>query len=295
MTADCGMLSEALAREPELVEIGTRIQTQVQSEMDKSQREGSCASSSRPSRRSSARARGDEAQELAASSTEAGSPSTPGKKAEREIRASSQPPAAGAEHGVIRTYLEWLATLPWSKAFEDNLDLDHARRRARPDHYDLDKVKERILEYLAVRKLKRDRAGRSSASSAAGRRQDLPRRSIARATGGSSCASRSAACATRPRSAATAARTSARCPGRSARASEQADAQPGLRARRDRQDRRGLPRRPGGGAARGARPRAELDLQRPLPELPYDLSRVRSSPPRTCWRPIPPACATAWR
>ena len=62
-------------------------------------------------------------------------------------------PPQSAEHGVIRNYLEWIASLPWSKSTEDNLDLKHARRVLDRDHYDIDRVKDRILEFLAVRKL----------------------------------------------------------------------------------------------------------------------------------------------
>src|SRR6202011_30248 len=68
-------------------------------------------------------------------------------------------PAAAAEHGVIRTYLEWIASLPWGKSTEDNLDLKHARTVLDEDHYDIEQVKDRILEFLAVRKLKPDARG----------------------------------------------------------------------------------------------------------------------------------------
>jgi hypothetical protein len=130
----------------------------------------------------------------------------------------------------------------------------------------LKKVKERILEYLAVQALVRSSRARSCASWArpASARPRSPRASRA-PPGASSCASRSAACATRPRSAATGAPTSAPCRARSSSRSQGRHQQPGLPARRGRQDVDGLPRRPGGGAARGARPRAEPHLQRPLP------------------------------
>ena len=93
------------------------------------------------------------------------------------------PAAAVAEHGVIRTYLEWLASLPWSKSTEDNLDLKHARGVLDRDHYDIDRVKDRILEFLAVRKLKPE--ARSSIVLFVGLPggQDLTGRSIAAAMG----------------------------------------------------------------------------------------------------------------
>ena len=78
------------------------------------------------------------------------------KQAERELSRFEHLPPQSAEHGVIRNYLEWLATLPWSKSSDDNLDLGHAREVLDRDHYDIDRVKDRILEYLAVRKLKPD-------------------------------------------------------------------------------------------------------------------------------------------
>ncbi|MFL5865594.1 MAG: LON peptidase substrate-binding domain-containing protein, partial [Thermoleophilaceae bacterium] len=152
------LLSEVLARERELVEIGTRIQSQVQSEMDKGQREYFL--------RQQLKAIQDELGEVdeqQAEATElreqieaAGLPEYAMKQAERELQRFERLPPQSAEHGVIRTYLEWLASLPWSKSTEDNLDLKHARKQLDEDHYDIEKVKDRILEFLAVRKLKPD-------------------------------------------------------------------------------------------------------------------------------------------
>jgi ATP-dependent Lon protease len=90
---------------------------------------------------------------------EANLPEEARKQADRELsRLESLPPAA-AEHGVIRTYLEWLVELPWNEETDDNLDIEHARKVLDEDHYDLEKVKDRILEYLAVRKLNPDSPG----------------------------------------------------------------------------------------------------------------------------------------
>ena len=80
-------------------------------------------------------------------------------QAERELSRLEKLPQAAAEHGVIRTYLEWIAALPWDKTTEDNLDLKHAREVLDADHYDIEKVKDRILEFLAVRSLKPDARG----------------------------------------------------------------------------------------------------------------------------------------
>src|SRR5207249_10857773 len=79
--------------------------------------------------------------------------------ADRELSRLEKLPPAAAEHGVIRTWLEWIAGLPWGKATEDNLDLRHAREVLDTDHFDIEQVKERILEFLAVRRLKPDARG----------------------------------------------------------------------------------------------------------------------------------------
>src|SRR4029077_21232663 len=81
------------------------------------------------------------------------------KAARRELARLEKLPPAAAEYGVIRTYLDWILTLPWNKVTEDNLDLDQARKVLDEDHFDLDKVKDRIIEYLAVSKLKGDVSG----------------------------------------------------------------------------------------------------------------------------------------
>src|SRR3954469_7508784 len=95
-----------------------------------------------------------EAQELREQLEEAGLPEHVWKQAERELQRFERLPPQSAEHGVIRSYLEWIASLPWSSATEDNLDLKHGRKVLDRDHYDIDRVKDRILEFLAVRKLK---------------------------------------------------------------------------------------------------------------------------------------------
>jgi ATP-dependent Lon protease len=81
------------------------------------------------------------------------------KAASRELSRLEKLPAAAAEYGVIRTYLDWVLTLPWEVTTEDNLDLERAQKVLDEDHYDLEKVKERIIEYLAVAKLKNDPSG----------------------------------------------------------------------------------------------------------------------------------------
>ncbi len=152
------MLSEFLARELELVEIGTKIQTQVQSEMEKGQREWFL----RQQMKAIQEELGEfdeqelEARELREQIEQANLPESALKQAERELARFERLPPQAAEHGVIRTYLEWLASLPWSVSTVDNLDLAHAREVLDRDHYDIERVKDRILEFLAVRSLKPD-------------------------------------------------------------------------------------------------------------------------------------------
>jgi ATP-dependent Lon protease len=81
------------------------------------------------------------------------------KAAGRELSRLERLPAAAAEYGVIRTYLDWILTLPWDTVTEDNLDLENARSVLDTDHYDLEKVKDRIIEFLAVSKLRNDVSG----------------------------------------------------------------------------------------------------------------------------------------
>jgi len=154
-------LSQILARELEVVQLGSQIQSQVQSEVDKGQREFFLRQQLKAIQ--DELGEGDEQQaevnELRERIEEAGLPEQAMKAAERELSRLEKLPPAAAEHGVIRTYLEWLVELPWSAQTKDNLDIGHAREVLDADHYDLEKVKDRILEYLAVRKLKPDSPG----------------------------------------------------------------------------------------------------------------------------------------
>jgi ATP-dependent Lon protease len=154
-------LSQILARELEVVQLGTQIQSQVQSEVDKGQREFFL--------RQQLKAIQDElgeedegaaeVKELQAKIEAANLPEEARKAADRELGRLAKLPPAAAEHGVIRTYLEWLIELPWDLETTDNLDMRHAKRVLNADHYDLEDVKERILEYLAVRKLNPESPG----------------------------------------------------------------------------------------------------------------------------------------
>ncbi len=159
-------LSEILARELEVVAIGSRIQSQVQSELDRSQREYVLRQQLKAIQEELGERDPHEVEvdELRAQLAEAGLTEEVRKVADRELSRLERLPPAAAEHGVIRNYLEWLAALPWSERTEDNLDLAHAREVLDADHYDIEKVKDRILEFLAVRKLMGGR-GRESRGS----------------------------------------------------------------------------------------------------------------------------------
>src|SRR5207247_9642971 len=95
---------------------------------------------------------------------QAGLPEEAKKEADRELDRLASIPTASPEHAMVRTYLEWLADLPWSTATDDNLDLRNAKRVLDEDHFDLNRVKDRILEFLAVMKLRADRDHQPTAS-----------------------------------------------------------------------------------------------------------------------------------
>ncbi len=151
-------LSRLLARERELISIGTRIQSQVQSEMDKSQREWFLRQQLKAIREELGEGEDEaaEGRELRAQLEAADLPEHVALAAERELRRLERLPAHAPEHGVIRSYLEWIVSLPWSTGTEDHIDLAAARAVLDRDHYDIDRIKDRILEFLAVRKLKPD-------------------------------------------------------------------------------------------------------------------------------------------
>ncbi|ADB53679.1 endopeptidase La [Conexibacter woesei] len=154
-------LSEILARELEVVALGSKIQSQVQSELDRTQREYFLRQQLKAIQEELGE--GDEmaaeAEELREQLDELELPEEVRKQVDRELSRLERIPPASAEHGVIRGYLEWIAALPWSERTADNLDLRHARTVLDEDHYDIEQVKDRILEFLAVRKLKPDARG----------------------------------------------------------------------------------------------------------------------------------------
>jgi ATP-dependent Lon protease len=154
-------LSQILARELEVVQLGTQIQSQVQSEVDKGQREFFLRQQLKAIQDELGEEdeQAAEVKELQEKIEAANLPEEARKAADRELGRLAKLPPAAAEHGVIRTYLEWLTELPWDQETADNLNIKHARKVLNADHYDLEDVKERILEYLAVRKLNPDSPG----------------------------------------------------------------------------------------------------------------------------------------
>ena len=154
-------ISAILSRELEVFELGTKIQSQVQSELEKGQREYFLRQQLKAIQEELGEGDPEQAElkELRDRVAEADLPEDVRKAVDRELGRLERLPSAAAEYGVIRTYLDWILSLPWSTTTEDNLDLDHARRILDEDHYDLDKVKDRIIESLAVAKLKGDVSG----------------------------------------------------------------------------------------------------------------------------------------
>src|SRR5438067_6329450 len=154
-------VSKILNRELEVFELGTKIQSQVQSELEKGEREFFPRQQLKAIQEELGEGDPEQAEvnELRERLDELELPEDIDKAARRELGRLEKLPPAAAEYGVIRTYLDWIITLPWNTVTSDNLDLVRARRVLNEDHYDLEKVKERIVEYLAVSKLRNDPSG----------------------------------------------------------------------------------------------------------------------------------------
>jgi ATP-dependent Lon protease len=150
---------DLVTKELEVLELGHKIQSEAQSEMEKTQREYFLREQLKAIQRELGEADEQqiEAEEFREKIENSGMPEEAEKESRRELDRLSKLPTAAAEYGVIRTYLDWLTSLPWSTETKDNLDITHARQVLDEDHYDLEELKERILEYLAVRKLRDER------------------------------------------------------------------------------------------------------------------------------------------
>jgi ATP-dependent Lon protease len=256
-------LSTILNREIELLELGHKIQSDVQTELSKNQREFYLRQQMRAIQKELGEGdpRAVEVEELRRKMEEANLPEHALKAAESELDRLRMIPPESAEHSVVRTYIEWLVNLPWAKSTEDNLDVPHARAVLDEDHYDLEKIKERILEFLAVRKLKKDSKGPILCFvGPPGTGKTSLGRSIARAMGRKFV-----------RLSLGGIRDEAEIRGHRANHPELAASgfpQPTVHARRDRQAGRRLSRRSGIGAARSSRSGAEQLVLRSLSRHP---------------------------
>jgi ATP-dependent Lon protease len=149
------LVSNFLARQIEILELKGRIQSEVKSEMDKTQREYILREQLKAIQRELGEDDPQQAEvnELRDKVEAAGMPEEVKARAIKEIDRMSRIPSASPEVGVIRTYVDWLVGLPWNVSTDDQLDIREAARILDEDHFGLEKVKERILEYLAVRAL----------------------------------------------------------------------------------------------------------------------------------------------
>ncbi len=154
-------LNRILIKELEVLELGSKIQSQVQSEVGKNQREYFLREQLKAIQKELGEGddQAKEIDELRAKIDAAGMTDGVKKEALRELDRLSKMPVAAAEYTVSRTYLDWLVALPWAKRTEDSLDLHHTKEVLDADHSGLEKVKDRVIEYLAVRKLNPDVKG----------------------------------------------------------------------------------------------------------------------------------------
>ncbi len=154
-------LTMLLTKELEVVELGHKIQSDIQREMEKNQREFYLRQQLRAIQEELGEVDPQQAEtnELRAKIDEAKMPEDVKKAADRELDRLSKVPQASPEYSVIRTYLDWLVQLPWNVETADKIDIKKSREILDQDHYDLEKIKDRIVEYLAVGKLKKKLTG----------------------------------------------------------------------------------------------------------------------------------------
>ncbi|MGH7473664.1 MAG: endopeptidase La, partial [Candidatus Methylomirabilales bacterium] len=152
-------ISDFLRKEIELLEVQQRIQSQAKEEIDKTQRDYYLREQLRAIQKELGETdeRQQEIDEFSAKIEKAKMPSQVAAEAKTQLNRLARMHPDAAEASVVRTYLEWLIELPWSKQTRDKIDIERARKILDEDHYNLEKVKERILEYLAVRKLKKNK------------------------------------------------------------------------------------------------------------------------------------------
>ncbi len=169
VNAKMRLLIDVLAQEREVLAIGQKINEETQEKLGKEQREFYLRRQLDAIRKELGE-ENDEAAEVEnyrQKIEEAKLPKEAQEQAIRELKRMERLSSQSAEYGVIKSYLDWLVELPWNVRSEDNLDIEHARRVLDEDHYDLKDVKNRILEFLAVRKLAKDRGTEAEADEAA--------------------------------------------------------------------------------------------------------------------------------
>jgi ATP-dependent Lon protease len=154
-------LATIISREVELLELGNKLQTQVQESVDQHQKEFYLRQQLQAIQKELGEADSPQSEidTLQEKIEAAQMPQEARLAADNELKRLRNIPPASPEHSMVRTYLEWLVDLPWSSVTDDNWDLLHARTVLDAEHYGLDKIKDRILEYLAVRKLRQDSRG----------------------------------------------------------------------------------------------------------------------------------------
>ena len=152
------VLNRILIKELEVLELGSKIQSQVQSEVGKNQRDYFLREQMKAIQKELGEGddQAKEIEELRAKIDAIGMPDSVHKEAVRELDRLSKMPVAAAEYTVSRTYLDWLVALPWDKRTDEIIDLKRTKSVLDNDHSDLEKAKDRIVEYLAVRKLNKD-------------------------------------------------------------------------------------------------------------------------------------------
>ena len=293
-------LNRLLTKELEVLELGSKIQSQVQSEVGKNQREYFLREQMKAIQKELGESddQAKEIDELREKIEAAGMPDEVKTEAVRELDRLSKMPPAAAEYTVARTYLDWLIALPWAKRTDEVIDLAEGQAGPRRDHYGLERVKERILEYLAVRKLKPDMKGPilcfvgppgvGKTSLGEVDRPAIGRKFVRISLGGM----RDEAEIRGHRRTYIGA-----MPGRIIQGLRRAESQNPV-FMLDEIDKLGSDFRgdPGVGAARSARSGAEQHVPRSLPRRAVrSVARCCSSPPRTSSTRFRARCATAWR
>ena len=295
------LVSSFLARQIEILELKGKIQSEVKSEMDKTQREYILREQLKAIQRELGEDDPQQAEinELREKVEQAGMPEEVKARAIKEIDRMSRIPSASPEVGVIRTYVDWLVGLPWNVTTDDILDIKEAAQILDEDHYGLEKVKERILEYLAVRALAdKIRSPILALVGPPGVGKTSLGKSVARAMGRKFVRMSLGGIHDEAEIRGHRRTYIGALPGRIIQNIKTAGhQQPGVHARRGRQDRHGLPGRSQSSALLEVLdPEQNNSFQDNYLEVPFDLSQGALHRHRQPDRPHPGArCATGWR